>query len=127
MKTIIIAATFFAMLGIAHAQKGSEGLFDNTRYQMKDGHQITLREDGRVEYDGRFLFDRFKSKLETDNYIPFVLTIVGEKGQKIQAHAALELQESKVNNKIWFTIYEGPLGAMRQSYIIVARGDQARI
>ncbi len=126
MKSIIIAAAFFALLATAQAQKGTT-LFDNTKYQMKDGRQITLREDGRIDYDGRFIFERFKSNIETENYIPFVLTIVNEKGQKLQVHAALELQEQKVNNRIWFTIYEGPLGAMRQSYIIVARGDQARI
>ena len=127
MKPAIIAVIFVTVIGTVYAQRGNPAWFDNTKYQLKDGHSITLRQDGKIDYDGRFLFERIASKTETDHYIPYLFMIVNESGEKHQVLAALELHELKSNRKIWFTIYQGPLGPMRQSWFAAPSDAQAKM
>lgn len=128
MRTIILTALFVSLMAGAYAQKPGSTMFNNSKYVMNDGRSIVLRDDGKVLYDGKFVFERIQdSNLTTENYIPFVITITNERGNKEKIHAALEMNETKVNGKIWFTVYEGPLGGMRQSFFKSESDQQARL
>ncbi len=128
MRSFILSAVLLTLLGTVYAQKSALSWFNNTSYQLKDGHSIVLREDGKVMYDGRFLFERCKdNSLMSENYIPFEVTITTEKGSKEKVYAAFETHEVKANSKVWFTIYEGALGGMRQSYFASNSDQQAKL
>lgn len=128
MKSFFVALVLFALIAGANAQNSGSSWFKNTQYKLKDGHSIVLREDGKISYDGRFMFERYDDQsMTTENYIPFHLTITNEKGKTEKVFAALEMHEYKTNGKVWFVIYEGALGDMRQSFFTTDSEQQARL
>ncbi|GEM_PF-5920224 len=120
MKSGILSMITLLLISVASAQS-PRYLEPGTDISLNDGHTLRVTEKGTIVYDNRFEFRKYEDQsLMSEHYTLFYFPIVNERGEKDMIYAALETQEADKTGKVWFTIYEGPLGGMRQAYVRVS-------